>query len=181
MQLEQDIEELLFTKEEIANGVSSLAKRINKDYAGSNLLIVVILKGAVVFACDLMRQLDIDVEVDFMVVSSYGSRAESSGVVRIIKDLSMDIEGRNVLIAEDVIDTGLTLNYLVKNLKSRNPKTLEVVALFEKKLEQEPPVKPKYLGLPCPDRFLVGYGLDYAEKFRNLPYLGILKEEVYSG
>jgi hypoxanthine phosphoribosyltransferase len=181
MQVEQDIEEILFTKEEIAKEVSSLAKRIGEDYADSNLLIVVILSGAVVFACDLMRELNIDVELDFMAVSSYGSRAESSGVVRIVKDISRDIEGRNVLVVEDVLDTGLTLNYLLKNLKSRKPKTLELAVLFEKKRELVSPVKPKYLGLPCPDKFLVGYGLDYAEKYRNLPYLGILKEEVYSG
>jgi hypoxanthine phosphoribosyltransferase len=178
---EGDLKEVLFTKGQIDECVDALAERISRDYAGKSLLVVVILKGAVVFASDLVRKLDLDVELDFIAASSYGSSTVSSGVVRVFKDISSDIEGKNVLIVEDVLDTGRTLNFLVKNLWARGPETLEVAVIFKKRLENEAPVAPKYLGLECPDEFVVGYGLDYAEKYRNLPFLGILKEEVYSG
>ncbi len=174
-----DITEVLFTAEEIDRSVDELAARINSDYAGRPLVIVTVLKGACVFMGDLVRKLDSEVEIDFMIVSSYGSAAKSSGVVRIIKDLDRVIEGKDVLIVEDLIDTGLTLKYLVKNLRSRKPRSVEVVVLMKKDLGIEPIFEPKYVGLVAPDEFLVGYGIDYAERYRNLPYIGILDPSVY--
>ncbi len=179
MELHQDVESLLYTQEEIAQKVKELGAQISKDYAGKNLLLVAVLRGAVVFTADLMRAIDTDLEVDFMAVSSYGSQVQSSGVVRIIKDLSTSIEGRDVLIVEDVLDSGLTLTYLMRNLSSRGPNSIKMVALLHKEGKQETDLRPDYVGFSCPDEFVVGYGLDYAEKYRNLPYIGILKPQVY--
>ncbi len=176
-----DISEVLYSAEEIDSCVESLARQINEDYKGRNLVVVTILKGACIFASDLVRKLDMDMEMDFMIVSSYGPAASSSGVVRILKDLDQDIEGKDVLIVEDVIDTGLTLKYLVKNFKSRNPASVNVAVLLKKDLGIDTAVEPKYLGLIAPNEFLVGYGLDYAESYRNLSYIGILDPAIYSG
>ncbi|HEX3032484.1 MAG TPA: hypoxanthine phosphoribosyltransferase [Bacillota bacterium] len=174
-----EAQKILITQQEIAAKVSELGARISADYAGSELLVVGILKGAAIFMSDLVRTISIPVAFDFMAVSSYGASTESSGVVRIIKDLEQSIEGRHVLIVEDVVDTGLTLNYLVDNLKSRNPASLKLCSLLDKPSRRKVEVKAEYLGFSIPDEFVVGYGLDYSEKFRNLPYVAVLKPEVY--
>jgi hypoxanthine phosphoribosyltransferase len=179
MATEQDIEKVLISKEEIQDKVKELAKRISKDYKGKNPLLVGILRGAVVFLADLAREISIPVEFDFMAVSSYGTATKTSGVVRILKDLDEDIKGRHVLLVEDIIDTGLTLIYLLKNLKSRKPASLEVCALLTKEGKQRTPLAVKYDGFTIPDKFVVGYGLDFAEKYRNLPCVCTLKCEVY--
>ena len=178
--MHEDVTRVLFTEEEIAERVKELGAQISKDYAGKKLLLITVLRGAFIFMADLIRSIDIDVEVDFMAVSSYGTEAKSSGIVRIIKDLDTSVEGRDVLIVEDVLDSGLTLKYLSKNMKSRKPQSLEVVTLLLKEGKQETDYVCKYVGFVCEDEFVVGYGLDYAEKFRNLPYIGVLASEVYT-
>lgn len=176
-----DIEKVLFTQEDIDGIVSRLGEQITRDYAGKDLVLIAVLRGAVVFMGDLMRKIELPTNIDFMAVSSYGDGVKSSGIVRIIKDLDIDIRGRDVLIVEDILDSGLTLKYLMKNLESRKPASLEVAAFLWKDVEDRTSaVTPKYVGTHCPDAFVVGYGLDYAERYRNLPYLGILKPEVYS-
>lgn len=174
-----EAQRILITQQEIEAKVSEMGARISKDYAGSELLVVGILKGAAIFMSDLVRAISIPVAFDFMAVSSYGASTESSGIVRIIKDLEQSIEGRHVLIVEDVVDTGLTLSYLVENLKSRNPASLKLCSLLDKPSRRKVPVKAEYLGFEIPDEFAVGYGLDYSERFRNLPYVAVLKPEVY--
>ena len=177
----QDIEKVLFTNEDIDGIVSRLGEEITRDYAGKDLVLIAVLRGAVVFMGDLMRKIELPTNIDFMAVSSYGDGVKSSGIVRIIKDLDIDIRGRDVLIVEDILDSGLTLKYLMKNLESRKPASLEVAAFLWKDVEDRTSaITPKYVGTHCPDAFVVGYGLDYAERYRNLPYLGILKPEVYS-
>ena len=171
---------VMYSAEEIKSKVKELAKQIEKDYAGEELLVVGILKGASVFCADLIREIDLDVRMDFMVVSSYGSSTESSGTVKIIKDLDVDIENKNVLIVEDIIDSGLTLSSLVAALKTRRPKSLKLCTLLDKPERRVKDVKVDYVGFNIPDEFVVGYGLDYDEKYRNLPYVGVLKPEVYS-
>ncbi len=170
-----DIGEILVQSDDLRQRVRQLAAEINKDYAGKNLLLVCVLKGAVLFLADLMRQLEIECEFDFMAVSSYGSSTESSGVVRILKDLDTPIENRDVLIVEDIIDSGLTLSYLKKNLGARNPASLEVCSLLVKpdRFKVDPEVK--YVGFEIADKFVVGYGLDHAQQLRNLPYVAALK------
>ena len=176
-----DIEKVLFTQEDIDGIVSRLGEQITRDYAGKDLVLIAVLRGAVVFMGDLMRKIELPTNIDFMAVSSYGDGVKSSGIVRIIKDLDIDIRGRDVLIVEDILDSGLTLKYLTKNLERRKPASLEVVTFLWKDVEDRTSaVTPKYVGTHCPDAFVVGYGLDYAERYRNLPYLGILKPEVYS-
>lgn len=176
-----DIEKVLFTQEDIEGIVSRLGEEITRDYAGKDLVLIAVLRGAVVFMGDLMRKIELPTNIDFMAVSSYGDVVKSSGIVRIIKDLDIDIRGRDVLIVEDILDSGLTLKYLMKNLESRKPASLEVAAFLWKDVEDRTSaITPKYVGTHCPDAFVVGYGLDYAERYRNLPYLGILKPEVYS-
>ena len=175
-----DIEKVLFTQEDIDGIVSRLGEEITRDYAGKDLVLIAVLRGAVVFMGDLMRKIELPTNIDFMAVSSYGDGVKSSGIVRIIKDLDIDIRGRDVLIVEDILDSGLTLKYLM-NLESRKPASLEVAAFLWKDVEDRTSaITPKYVGTHCPDAFVVGYGLDYAERYRNLPYLGILKPEVYS-
>ena len=169
-----DIEKVLFTQEDIDGIVSRLGEEITRDYAGKDLVLIAVLRGAVVFMGDLMRKIELPTNIDFMAVSSYGDGVKSSGIVRIIKDLDIDIRGRDVLIVEDILDSGLTL-------ESRKPASLEVAAFLWKDVEDRTSaITPKYVGTHCPDAFVVGYGLDYAERYRNLPYLGILKPEVYS-
>ena len=178
--LHPDIDTVLFSEERIAEIVQRMGAQITKDYEGKDLVLVAVLRGAVVFMGDLMRAIDTKCAIDFMAVSSYGNGVKSSGIVRIIKDLDVDIAGRDVLIVEDILDSGLTLKYLMKNLASRNPASLEVATFLWKDVEgKQAAIDPKYVGAHCPDEFVVGYGLDYAERYRNLPYIGILKPEVY--
>ncbi len=176
-----DVEKVLFSEEDIANMVKRLGAQITEDYKGKDLVLIAVLRGAVVFMGDLMRAIDTPLAIDFMAVSSYGDGAKSSGIVRIIKDLDIDIKGRDVLIVEDILDSGLTLKYLMANLASRGPASLEVCTFLWKDVEgKQAAIDPKYVGTHCPDEFVVGYGLDFAERYRNLPYVGILKPEVYA-
>jgi hypoxanthine phosphoribosyltransferase len=166
--------EILVQPDDLKRRVRELGEQITADYEGKDLLLIGVLKGAVFFLADLMRQIDLPCEVDFMAVSSYGSATESSGVVRIIKDLDQSIDGRHVLIVEDIIDSGLTLQYLLRNLGARNPATVEVVALLTKPERRKVELEPHYVGFEIPDKFVVGYGLDHAERYRNLPYVAAL-------
>jgi hypoxanthine phosphoribosyltransferase len=169
--------DILVQPDELAHRVRELADEISRDYAGGDLLLIGVLKGAVFFLSDLMRHLTVDCEVDFMAVSSYGSSTDSSGIVRILKDLDAPIEGRDVLIVEDIVDSGLTLSYLFRMLRARNPKTLEVCALLTKPERREVDLPIRYVGFEIPNRFAIGYGLDHAERFRNLPYVAVLEGE----
>ena len=176
-----DVEKVLFSEEDIANMVKRLGAQISEDYKGKDLVLIAVLRGAVVFMGDLMRAIDTDLAIDFMAVSSYGNGTKSSGTVRIIKDLDIDIKDRDVLIVEDILDSGLTLKYLMANLASRGPASLEVCTFLWKDVEgKQAAIDPKYVGTHCPDEFVVGYGLDFAERYRNLPYVGGLKPEVYA-
>jgi hypoxanthine phosphoribosyltransferase len=173
---DHEIGETLVPSEALERRVRELAAEISRDYAGKDLVLVGVLKGAVFFLSDLMRQLDIPVEVDFMAVASYGSATKSSGVVRILKDLDAVIEGREVLIVEDIVDSGLTLQYLLRNLAGRNPRSLEVCALLIKPERRKVDLHTRYVGFEIPNTFAIGYGLDYNERYRNLPYVAALKE-----
>jgi hypoxanthine phosphoribosyltransferase len=173
--VEPGIGEVLVTAEELQQRVAELGEEISRDYSGRSLLLVGVLKGAVFFLSDLMRFIEIPVEVDFMAVASYGSATDSSGVVRILKDLDAAIEDRDVLIVEDIVDSGLTLKYLMRNLGSRNPRTLEVCALLAKPQRRKVDLPTRYVGFEIPDRFVVGYGLDYGERHRNLPFVAVLE------
>ena len=176
---ESDIEQTLITQQDIQAKLAELGERISGDYRGRDLLLVGVLKGAFVMMADLARYIRLPLEFDFMAVSSYGAATQTSGVVRILKDLDHDIEGRNVLIVEDIVDSGLTLSYLLKNLRTRRPASLEVCALMQKLDVQQVPLDIKYKAFEIPPVFVVGYGLDYGERFRNLPFVGTLKPEVY--
>jgi hypoxanthine phosphoribosyltransferase len=169
--------EILVQPDELTHRVRELAGEISRDYSGRDLLLIGVLKGAVFFLSDLMRHLEIDCEVDFMAVSSYGSSTDSSGIVRILKDLDAPIQGRDVLIVEDIVDSGLTLSYLFRMLRARNPATLEVCALLTKPERREVDLPIRYVGFEIPNRFAIGYGLDHAERFRNLPYVAVLEGE----
>ena len=175
----EDIEQVLITSEQIQEKIAHLAKQITDDYRDRDLLLVGVLKGAFVFMSDLARQIELPLEFDFMAVSSYGSSTKSSGVVRILKDLDYEITGRHVLLVEDIIDSGLTISYLLRYLEARGPASLDICSLFWKKGEQAVPLDVKYPGFEIPPVFVVGYGLDYAEKYRNLPYIGVLKQSAY--
>jgi hypoxanthine phosphoribosyltransferase len=175
----EDIEQVLITSEQIQEKIAHLAKQITDDYRDRDLLLVGVLKGAFVFMSDLARQIELPLEFDFMAVSSYGSSTKSSGVVRILKDLDYEITGRHVLLVEDIIDSGLTISYLLRYLEARGPASLDICSLFWKKGEQAVPLEVKYPGFEIPPVFVVGYGLDYAEKYRNLPYIGVLKQSAY--
>jgi hypoxanthine phosphoribosyltransferase len=170
------IGEILVEADDLSARVKALGDEISRDYADRDLLLVGVLKGAVFFLSDLMRHLDVPCEVDFMAVASYGSSTDSSGVVRILKDLDIPIEGREVLIVEDIVDSGLTLSYLLRTLKARNPKSLEVCALLTKPERRKVDLPIRYVGFEIPNRFAIGYGLDHAEKFRNLPYVAVLAD-----
>ncbi|WP_206749704.1 hypoxanthine phosphoribosyltransferase [Gordonibacter sp. 28C] len=178
-----DIAEVLFTEEEIAERVGEIGRAITRDYAhtadGDGIVLISVLRGAAIFMADLARKIELPVEMDYMAISSYGNGAKSSGVVRILKDLTSEIEGRHVIVAEDILDSGLTLTYLLKNLASRHPASVEVATLLRKQTRAQAKIDCKYIGFECPDEFIVGYGLDFAERYRNLPYIGILKPEVY--
>ena len=174
MQRDAGIGEILVQADDLKHRVSELGAEISRDYADRDLLLICVLKGAVFFLSDLMRHIDVPCEVDFMAVASYGSATDSSGVVRILKDLDEPIEGRDVLIVEDIVDSGLTLNYLLRNLKARRPASLEVCALLTKPDRRTVDLPTRYIGFEIPDKFAIGYGLDHAERFRNLPYVAAL-------
>lgn len=175
-----DIKKVLFTEDQIIKRVSELAEQIKKDFEGEDILTVGILRGAVIFYSDLVRFMDIPLHMNFMAVSSYGASSQSSGVVRIQYDLDEDITDKNVIIIEDIVDSGLTLSYLTKTLKSRNPKVIKTCCLFDKPERRKVDFAADYVGFKVPDVFIVGYGLDYAEKYRNLRYIGELKPKVYA-
>ena len=177
--MREDMERVLLTEEEIHKRVRELGEEITRDYAGKEPIFVGVLKGCFVFMADLVRCVELPGSVDFMVVSSYGAGVNTSGAVAILKDLSQDIEGRDVVIVEDILDTGVTLHYLTKYLANRKPASLTIATLLDKPDRRRADVKAKYVGFTVPDAFVVGYGLDYAEKYRNLPYIGILKPSVY--
>lgn len=177
----QDLERKLVSAEQIRAKVAELGREISRDYAGRDLLAVGILKGSTIFMADLVRQINIPVATDYMAVSSYGHSTTSSGVVRILKDLDESIEGRHILIVEDIIDTGLTLNYLVDYLRGRGPASVKVCVLLDKPERRKVDIRADYLGFTIPDEFAVGYGLDYGERYRNLPDVWVLKPEVYAG
>ena len=170
--------EILIEEQALQARIVELGREISADYAGRDLLLVGVLKGAVFFMADLMRHLTVPCEVDFMAISSYGDATDSSGIVRILKDLDINIEGRDVLVVEDIIDSGLTLSYLIRNLESREPSSLEVCALLTKPSRREIDVPVRYVGFEIPNKFVVGYGLDFAERYRNLPYVGVLDEHL---
>ena len=172
-----DIEKVLFTKEQLAEKVAELGRKISQDYAGQEIFAVCILKGAVVFYSDIVRAIDVPVQLDFMIASSYGASTESSGTVKILKDLDYDIEGKHVIIIEDIIDSGLTMNYLMKCFRERKPASVKLCALLSKPSRRKADVQIDYCGAEVPDEFLVGYGLDYDQKYRNLPYIGVMEFE----
>ena len=174
--VEAGVGEILISEAELQARIRALGAEISADYQGRELLLVGVLKGAVFFMADLMRAISVACEIDFMAISSYGAATDSSGVVRILKDLDINIDGRHVLVVEDIIDSGLTLSYLVRNLESRSPASLEVCALLTKPARREIEVPVRYVGFEIPDRFVVGYGLDYAERHRNLPYVAVLRD-----
>ncbi len=171
--------QILVQPDDLLHRVKQLAEEISRDYDGRELLLVGVLKGAVFFLSDLMRELRVPCEVDFMAVSSYGSSTESSGVVRIMKDLDTPIEGRDVLVVEDIVDSGLTLKYLLRTLSARNPSSLEVCALLEKPERRKVDLEIRYTGFEIPNRFVIGYGLDHGERFRNLPYVAVLNQNEH--
>jgi len=177
--LHQGVERVLISKEDIDKKVNEMALAISAEYDGKNLLIVGILKGAMIFMADLVRAISVNVQFDFMAVSSYGSSSKSTGVVRIIKDLDQNIQGRHILVVEDIVDTGLTLNYLLDILKAREPASVRICALLDKPSRREVKVPVDFNGFSIPDEFVVGYGLDYNEMYRNLPEIYVLKQEVY--
>ena len=175
----QDIKEILLSEEVISAKIKELAERISDDYKERDLLVVGVLKGSVIFTADLIKNIKIPCEIDFMAVSSYGNSSETSGIVRILKDLDHEVSGKDIIIVEDIVDSGVTLNYLLNYLKSRRANSVEIVSLLTKPSRRKVDIDCKYIGFEVPDEFLVGYGLDYAEKYRNLPFIGILKREVY--
>jgi hypoxanthine phosphoribosyltransferase len=177
-ELEVGVAEILIDEERLQARVREIGAEISGDYSGRDLLLVGVLKGAVFFMADLMRAISVPCEIDFMAISSYGGASDSSGVVRILKDLDINIEGRHVLVVEDIIDSGLTLSYLVRNLESREPASLCVCALLTKPERREIEVEVRYVGFEIPNRFVIGYGLDFAEHYRNLPYVGVLDPEL---
>ena len=178
IQSDPAVAEILIDAESLSARIAELGAEVSADYEGRDLLLIGVLKGAVFFMADLMRQLTVPCEVDFMAISSYGAATDSSGVVRILKDLDINIEGRHVIVVEDIIDSGLTLSYLMRNLESREPASLEICALLTKPGRREIDVPVRYVGFEIPNRFVIGYGLDFAERYRNLPYVAVLADEL---
>ncbi|MEA3345652.1 MAG: hypoxanthine phosphoribosyltransferase [Chloroflexota bacterium] len=177
--MERDVSKILISNEEIQAKIAEMGRTISEDYQGRDLLLVCVLKGAFMFLADLMRHITIPHEIDFMATASYGRSTESSGIVRILKDLNTNVEGRDILVTEDIVDTGLTLKYLLRLLRDRNPASLRVCCLLDKKARRKVEVPLDYVGFTVPNEFVVGYGLDYGGLYRNLPYVGILKPELY--
>lgn len=177
--MKEDVAQILFSEKEIEEKVIELGNQITKEYKGKELVLIGVLKGANIFMSDLMRKIDAPITIDFMAVSSYGLSTTSSGVVKILKDLDKSIADKHVIIVEDIIDTGLTLHYLCENLRSRNPKSLKICTLLDKPERRKVSLKVDYKGFDIPDEFIIGYGIDYAEKYRNLPFVATLKREVY--
>ncbi|WP_394857042.1 hypoxanthine phosphoribosyltransferase [Clostridium paraputrificum] len=177
--MREDVKEILFSEEQISDKVKELANRISCDYKDKNLLVVGVLKGSVLYVAELIKNITVPCEIDFMAVSSYGNSTETSGVVRILKDLDHSIEGKDILIVEDIVDSGVTLDYLLKYLKARKANSINITTLLNKEARRKVDIDVKYVGFEVPDEFIVGYGIDYAEKYRNLPFIGILKPEVY--
>ena len=177
--MHQDVESIMFTKEQLAARIGELAAQLDKEYAGKTPLMVGILKGSVMFYADLLRAMTIPVEMDFIAISSYGSGAKSSGEVKLIKDLDRKIEGKDVIIVEDIIDSGYTLSYLKRNLYARKPESVKICALLDKYSRRVVPIEADYKGLDCPGEVVVGFGVEYAGRYRNLPYIGVLKRSVY--
>ncbi len=177
--MKNDIKKVLYSEKELSEVVAALGAQISEDYKDRNLLMVSVLKGSIVFMSDLMRAVTIPCEIDFMAVSSYGNKTKSSGTVRILKDLDRDISGYDVLLVEDILDSGKTLNYLMDVLYARNPSSIRICTLFDKPERREVDIFADYKGLSVPDEFIVGYGLDFAEKYRNLPYIGVLKDDKH--
>jgi hypoxanthine phosphoribosyltransferase len=177
-ELAAGVSEILIDEATLQERIAVLGAEVTRDYRGRDLFLVGVLKGAIFFMADLMRRIEVPCEVDFMAISSYGAGVDSSGVVRILKDLDATIEGRNVLIVEDIVDSGLTLSYLMRNLEARSPASLEVCALLTKPERRTNEVDCRYVGFEIPNRFVVGYGLDFAERYRNLPYIGVLREDL---
>jgi hypoxanthine phosphoribosyltransferase len=179
--MRDEIQEILFTADQIRDRVAELGRAISRDYEGKCLHLVCVLRGAMLFLADLIRNLDVPASVDFMAISSYGSDTRSTGVVRILKDLDDSIESEYVLVVEDIVDSGLTLNYLLENLRNRNAASVRVCALLNKPARRAQPVPLDYVGFTVPDVFVVGYGLDYAQQYRGLPFIGVLRPEIYGG
>jgi hypoxanthine phosphoribosyltransferase len=177
-ELERGVGEILIEPDSLRSRIVELGEEISAYYEGRDLLLIGVLKGAVFFMADLMRHLTVPCEVDFMAISSYGAATDSSGVVRILKDLDINVENRNVLVVEDIIDSGLTLSYLMRTLEAREPSSLEVVALLTKPARREIDVPVRWIGFEIPNRFVIGYGLDFAERYRNLPYVGVLNDDL---
>ncbi|HHU50027.1 MAG TPA: hypoxanthine phosphoribosyltransferase [Clostridiales bacterium] len=173
------VEKILIDEEKLRNRIREMGRQITEDYRGKDLIVICILKGAILFTSDLVKEIKLPLSIDFMAVSSYGTSTKSSGVVRILKDLDEEIEGRHVLIVEDIVDSGLTLNYLTENLLSRKPASLKICCCLDKPERRMAPVKVNYVGFNIPDEFVIGYGLDYAEKYRNLPFIGVLSKDAY--
>ncbi|ALA40085.1 hypoxanthine phosphoribosyltransferase [Paenibacillus sp. SEL1] len=178
--MQNDIQEILISEEEIQSKIKELGAQLSVKYEGKNPLVICVLKGAFIFMADLVKTITVPLELDFMAVSSYGASTKSSGIIKIIKDLDASVEGRDVLIVEDIIDSGLTLTHLIELLKNRNANSVCVVTLFDKPARRTVNLEADYTGFTLPDAFVVGYGLDYAEHYRNLPYIGILKPEIYT-
>ena len=176
---ENDISEILYSEKQIAAMVENLGEQLTRDYGETRPVMVCVLKGASIFFTDLCREMDCNLDMDFITVSSYGASSKSSGVVKLTKDLDVDIHGRDVIIVDDIIDSGRTLKHLKELFMTRGPRRVKTIALLDKKACHEPDLTPDYVGFLCPDHFVVGYGLDYANNYRNLPYIGILKDEVY--
>ncbi|MCL2884443.1 MAG: hypoxanthine phosphoribosyltransferase [Oscillospiraceae bacterium] len=179
--MREDIERVLFSEQEIAAIVADLGARISADYTGKNLLMVSVLKGSMVFMADLMRAITVPCTIDFLSVASYGAGTTTSGEVRILKDLDCALQDKDLLVVEDILDSGVTLSFLLKTLSARKPHSIRLCAFLDKPQRRKVDVRPDYVGAAVPDEFIVGYGLDYAEKYRNLPYIGILKPELYKG
>jgi hypoxanthine phosphoribosyltransferase len=177
--MHNDVGSILYSKELLEERVKSLGEEITRDYFGKKLIVVGVMKGANIFVADLIRHLDLDIILDFIVVSSYGQSTETTGVIRLIKDLDENIDSEHVLVVEDIVDSGLTLDYLVKNFKTRHPKSLKICTLLNKVERRQVDMTVDYIGFQVPDEFIVGYGIDYAERYRNLPYVGVLKRSVY--
>ncbi|MBQ9068917.1 MAG: hypoxanthine phosphoribosyltransferase [Eggerthellaceae bacterium] len=176
----EDVSRILFSEQQIAQRVKEMGAQIASDHPDQSMLVISVLRGAAIFMADLVRAIDLPVEMDYMAVSSYGSGTKTSGVVQILKDTTASVEGRHVLIAEDILDSGLTLQYLISSLQARNPASIEVAALLVKHAKRQADIDCNYIGFACPDEFIVGYGLDYAERYRNLPYIGVLRPEIYA-